>query len=155
MRSHFFLLCVLGLPFVSVAQTNQAAWTGLSGLQAGQAIQIVDTASKKHSGTFLSASDTAISYQETAGERSIQRPDVRTVKLTKNTHRLRNTFIGLGVGAGVGAAIGAATDKCSPQAFLDICGPAIGAFAGGLILAVPGAVVGALVPSHRTVYDAP
>jgi hypothetical protein len=154
MRSHFFLLCVLGAPCLSLAQPNQASWTGLSALQAGQAIQIVDAASKKHSGTFLSVSDTAISYRETAGEHSIERQDVRTVQLTKNTHRLRNSFIGLGVGAGVGAAIGAASNHCNAQAFEPVCGPAVGA-AVGVIFAVPGAVVGALVPSHKTVFNAP
>ncbi len=124
MRMLLVLLCVLGIPCASLAQTNQASWATLSGLRAGQNIQIVDTASKKHSGTFTSVSDTAISFRATAGEQSIQKQDVRSIRLMKNTHRLRNTLIVAGVGAGVGAGIGAATYKpCSQEPFcLDIGG---------------------------------
>ena len=134
----------------------------LSALVMGQKIQIVDMNSKKHSGTFVQVSDTAISYQETAGEQTIEKHDVRSVKLMTNKHRLRNTLIGMGigggVGAGVGAGIGAATfHSCSSQSF---CIQPVGqggqtgiaaafGFAGG---AAVGAVVGALSPSHSTIY---
>jgi hypothetical protein len=94
--------------------------------------------SKKHSGSFVSVSDTAISYRETTGERSIPKQDVVSVKLLEHKHRLRNTPIVVGVGAGIGAGIGAALHKsCSSQSFcLDIGGAAlpagIGAVVGGL-----------------------
>jgi outer membrane lipoprotein SlyB len=153
MRSLFFLLCVLGLPCVSAAQTNHASWALLNGLQPGQKIQLVDTASKKHTGTFLRVSDTAVSFSESNGEQSIQKQDVRSVKLMKNSHRLRNTAIGLLAGAGVGAAIGAAAfHGCSPQDFFCI-GSGGGAAIVGVMGGAAGAVVGALVPSHDTIYD--
>jgi hypothetical protein len=155
MRKVLLLLCVFGTPSLSLAQTSQPSWGDLKGLQAGQSIQVIDTNSKKHSGTFLSLSDTAISYMEVAAEHSIERQDVRSVKLMKNPHRVRNTIIGLGVGAGVGAGIGAATHKsCSSQSFcLDIGGRALPAAVGGVIGGVGGAVIGVLIPSHRTIYD--
>jgi len=84
------------------------------------------------------------------------------VKLMESKHRVRNTLVGLGlgggVGAGVGAGIGAATfHSCSSQSF---CIQPVGkggsagiaaviGFAGG---AAVGAVVGALLPSHSTIY---
>ena len=149
MRSHLFLLCVLGLPCLSLAQTNQASWALLSGLQPGQKIQLIDTASKKHSGTFSSVSDTAISFSDSKGEQSIQRQDVRSVKLMQNKHRLRNTLIGAGVGAGAGAGIIAATWE--NHGFLG--GKGVGAAVGAVIGGVAGAAVGALLPSHGTVYS--
>jgi hypothetical protein len=108
MRKILFLICVLGIPCASWSQTNQASWANLSTLRAGQKIQVVEMNSKKHSGTFVNVSDTAIWYKEAAGEQAIQRHDVRSVKLMENKHRLRNTLIGGAVGAGAGAGIGAA-----------------------------------------------
>ncbi len=155
MRRLLFLVCLLGLPCVSFSQLSQATWTNLSSLNPGQKIQIVDTNSKKHSATFTSVSDTAISFRDSAGEQSIPKQDIRSVKLTANKHRMRNTLIFAAVGAGVGAGIGAATHKsCSSQSFcLDVGGRALPAGIGAVIGGLGGAVVGALLPSHSTVYD--
>jgi hypothetical protein len=110
--------------------------------------------SKKHSGTFVNVSDTAISYRETAGEQTIQKQDIRSVKLMENRHRLRNTLIGAAVGAGVGAVIGAATDHtCSGPGCLNVIGKG---GAAGIVAAVGfvgGAVAGALLPTHNTIYS--
>ena len=163
MRTIVLLICILGLPCAALAQTNQASWAILSGLQLGQSIQVIDSSSKKHSGTFMSVSDTAISLRVTAGEQSIQKQDVRTVKLMANKRRARNTLVGGAVGgsigAGVGAIIGAAAHKgCAPGAFcFDVIGEGgsagIGAVTGFLGGVVTGGVIGALVPSHTTIYD--
>lgn len=162
MRKTLFLICVLGPPFAAGAQTDQASWENLSALQAGQKIQVVDMNSKKHSGTFVNVSGIAISYQDAAGEQTIQKQDVRSVKLLGSKHRVRNTLVGIGVGGGVGAGtgagIGAATfHSCSSQSF---CVQPVGkggstgiaavvGFAGG---AAVGAIVGALLPGHSTIY---
>lgn len=153
MRAIVFLLCVCGLSSASVAQSNPA-WSSLTGLHAGQKIQIVETNAKKHSGTFVNVSDTAISYQENAGQQTIQKQDVRMVKLLDNKHRLRNTFIGGAVGAGVGAGIGAAVYKpCSGSFCIDPGGRAIPAGIGAVVGGVAGVVVGVLLPSHSTIYN--
>ena len=141
--------CVLGLPCVSWAQTNRASWANLSVLQAGQKIQIVDMNSKKHSGTFVNVSDTAVSYHEAAGEQTIQKQDVRSVKLMENKHRLRNTLIGGAVGAGAGTGIGAASWE--NDGFLG--GKGVGAEVGAVFGFVGGAIVGALLPSHKMIYS--
>src|SRR5579862_2443263 len=128
MRNIFFLVCILAIHFVALAEKKQSSWETLSGLQTGQSIQVVDSSSKKHSGTFISASDTVISLRTTIGEQSIQKQDVRLVLLMANKRRARNTLVGgaIGgaVGAGVGAIIGAASHKgCAPGVFcLDVIG---------------------------------
>jgi hypothetical protein len=151
----FLLLIVLGPSCAAFAQTDRASWANLKGLQPGQKIQVVGTTSKKHSGNLVSISDTTISYRETNGEQSIPREDVLSVKLMQNKHRLRNTLIVAGVGAGVGAGIGAATHKgCSSQSFcLDIGGAALPAGIGAVVGGLGGAVTGALLPSHSTIYQ--
>jgi hypothetical protein len=155
MRKKFLLLFVLGLSCAAFAQTDRASWANLSGLQPGQRIQVVGMTSKKHSGNFVSISDTAISYRETNGEQSIPKLEVVSVKLMEHKHRLRNTLIVAGVGAGVGAGIGAALHKsCSSQSFcLDVGGAALPAGIGAVVGGVGGAVVGILLPSHSTIYQ--
>jgi hypothetical protein len=164
MRNIFFLVCILAIHFVALAQNNQTSWETLSGLQSGQNIQVVDSSSKKHSGTFVSVSDTTISIRITTGEKSIQKQDVRIVRLMANQRRARNTLVGGAIGgamgAGVGAIIGAATHKgCTSEEFcLDFIGTGgsagLGAAAGFLGGATVGGVIGALVPSHTIIYDA-
>ena len=155
-RKIFLLLLLLGLPCAAFAQADRASWANLSGLQPGQRIQVVGMTSKKHSGNFVSISDTAISYREANGQQSIPKQEVLSVKLMEHKHRLRNTLIVAGVGAGVGAGIGAAVHKsCSSQSFcLDIGGAALPAGIGAVLGGVAGAVVGFFLPSHSTVYQA-
>jgi hypothetical protein len=157
MRKLWMLICVLGMPCVASAQNNHAAWENLSALQAGQKIQVVEMNSKKVSGRFVSVSDKAISLEEAAGQQTIQRQDVRSVKLMKREHLVRDALIGAGVGAGVGAAIGAASySPCKPSQSFCIDPVGRGGAAGivAVIGGVAGAVVGALVPNHKTIYRA-
>jgi hypothetical protein len=136
------------MPCVTSARNNRAAWENLSTLQAGQKIQVVEMNSKKDKGTFLNVSETAISLQLADGVRTIQRQDVRNVKLMKHAHRLRNTLIGAGVGFGAGFGIGVATENRDVISHLE------NRLLGGGIGLLGGAVVGALLPSHKTVYRA-
>jgi hypothetical protein len=150
------LICIVGASCASWAQAGQQSWTNLGVLHERQKIQVVDMNSKKYSGTFVNFSETALSYQGTKGEQTIQKQDVRRVKLMENKHRMRNTLIGAAVGAGAGAVIGAASyQPCSPSQFLCIQPVARGAIAGigAVVGSAAGAVVGALLPSHSTIYS--
>ena len=155
MRKLLWVVCVFGVSCASLAQVNQSSWASLSGLRPGQKIQVVDVSSKKHSGVFESVSDSAIVFSEKTGEQSVQKQDIRAVKLMENKHRLRNTLVVGAAGAGVGAAIGAATYKgCSSPSFcLDIGGRGLPTGVGAVIGGVGGVVVGVLLPSRETVYD--
>src|SRR6476660_7877044 len=108
MRMILPVLVILAFSCASAALDAQSSWANLNGLKVGQKILVIEENSKKHSGTFLSVSDSAITFRESTGERSVQKADVRRVKL-RNQRRLRNTLIGTGVGAGAGAVLGAAT----------------------------------------------
>jgi hypothetical protein len=148
MRKLLFLICVLGMPCVSWAQSNPPSWENLNTLQPGEKIQVTEMNSTKVSGTFLNISDAAISLQEGARQEMVPMQDVRSVKLTTQQHRLRNTLLGAAIGFGVGLGIGAATYQ---QGFL---GRGFQAEVGGLFGVVCGAVVGAVWPSHKTIYRA-
>jgi hypothetical protein len=157
MRKLWIFICFLGIPCSALSQTSQKSWESLSTLQPGQKVQVVEMGSKAESGTFLSFSSTAISLQESAGAQVVQRQDVRRIKLMDHSHRLRNTLIGAGVGAGVGAVIGAATNL-HPCGTASPCTPILSTPESAGIVAVvgfvSGAVVGLLLPSHKTIYSA-
>lgn len=152
MRSLWVLLCALAIPCLSFSQTDQSSWKNLNSLRAGEQITVVAAHSQKYIGTFATVSDDAIKLDGPGGEVTVQRTDVKRVTLQKNK-RLRNALILAGVGAGVGAGIGAAVGGnhgglcCANRAKL------VPAFAGAL--AALGAVIGAAIPSHPTVYRAP
>lgn len=148
MRNRLLLLCVLGVSCVSVAQSNQASWAKLSRLQPGQQIEVSEMNGKKHSGALVNVSDSAISLRDARGEQSVPSQEVRSVRLRKGNHRLRNTLIGAGIGAGAGAGVTAAAWE--PHGFLG--GRGVGATVGAIIGGLAGAIVGAVVPSHDTVY---
>ena len=102
----------------------------------------------------MNVTDAAISLQAESGPQTIQKPDVRSVKRMKNIHRLRNTLILASVGAGVGAGIGASTyHSCpSPQTFCFDFGRALPAAIGATAGLFGGAAIGALIPTHETIY---
>jgi hypothetical protein len=149
MRKILVLVCLIGMSSASWAQNDQS-WANLSALHPGQEIQVIELNSKKHSGTFVSFSETAITLQDIAGGQTIPRQNVRKVKLGPSKRRLRNTLIAAGVGAGAGAGIGAATWE--NRGFVG--GKGVGATVGLAIGFIAGAVVGVLLPAHHTVYSA-
>ena len=146
MRKIWFLICVLAATYTSWAQSGPASWQNLNSLHEGERIQVLEKNSRKVSGTFLNVSEAAISVQDQAGSQALRRQDIVRVRLMKNKHRLRNAFIGAGIGAGLGAALGGATNN----GFVNR-----GVFAAGVAasFSVPGAVVGALLPDHSTIYN--
>ncbi len=148
MRKLLAELCLFAIPMISAAQSGPSSWANLTTLHPGQKIQIVESNSTKHSGTFESFSDSAISIRDSRGEASIQRQDVKTVKLMENGHRMRNLLIGAGVGAGAGAGIAAAAWESHGYLRGKGTGAALGAGLGGLA----GLIAGTLIPSHETVY---
>jgi hypothetical protein len=146
MRKSWFLICVLAATYTSWAQSGPASWQNLNSLHEGERIQVREKNSRKVSGTFLNVSEAAISVQDQTGSQALQRQDIVRVRLMKNKHRLRNAFIGAGIGAGLGAALGGAANN----GFVNR-----GVFAAGVAasFSVPGAVIGALVPDHSTIYN--
>jgi hypothetical protein len=148
MRKFLLLVCVLGTATALWGQAGRGSWESLSTLRAGQKIQVVDAKFKKHSGTLVSVSATAISLRGAGGEQSVVKEDVRSVKVP-GRHRLRNTLIGGAVGAGAGAGVLAAAWEDKGFVSGKGTGAAVGAGIGGVV----GLVIGALSPSTSTIYS--
>jgi hypothetical protein len=147
-RKIVLLLCILLMPSISFAQSKQASWTNLSALHAGQKIQITGTDSKKHSGTFLSFTDTSISYHDASGDQTIQKLNVSSVRNLENHHRLRNALIGAAIGGGAAGGITAGAEKNH-----DPIGRGVDSVEAALGGIVAGALIGAFLPTHSLVYD--
>lgn len=154
MRKILLLLCVLALPCVSSAQSSESSWENLNALRPGQKIEVVETNLKKDTGTFAAVSDDAIRINESTGEQSIPRASVMRVTLRHNKHRLRNTLIGAAVGAGAGAVIGAASYKTCSSSCIGGFNRGEAAGIGAAVGFIGGAAVGAVIPSHPTIYRA-
>ena len=148
MRKILLLVWTFTLSCTLLAQQNPASWASLSTLQPGHKIEILDATSKKHSGTFVSVSDTAITLQEAGGDQTISKKDVVRVKL-ENKHRLRNTLVGAGIGAGIGVPITVAVAKTDNYPRNKTGEATVGIVVGGFF----GAVVGAFIPTHNTMYE--
>ncbi len=152
MRKLLFAICVFGVS--ATLQAQGQSWENLTKLHTGDKIQVLELNSTKVSGKFVSVSDGSISL-EADGTQNIQKQDVKSVKLMRNKHRLRNTLIVAGVGAGVGAGIGAAAHHSCPSTeefCFDIGGRTFPAAIGATIGLIGGGVIGAFLPSHETVY---
>src|ERR1700689_1285470 len=77
MRKIVLLICALGTACTLWGQAEKGSWESLSTVRAGQKIQVIDANKKKHSGTLVSVSATAISLQEAGGEQNVAKQDVR------------------------------------------------------------------------------
>ena len=81
MRKLLAAMCILLVSSTSWAQNKSSSWDNLRTLQAGEKIQVRAFKSKKITGDFLNVSDTAMQVQSEEGSQTIQRQDVRSVKL--------------------------------------------------------------------------
>lgn len=154
MRQLALLAVFLGMPVLSLAQTNQNSWDALNTLRAGQRIEVFETNLKNHKGTFSAVTGEDIQLREGESDVAIPRQNVMRVTLLDKSHRLRNAFIFGTVGAGTGAGISAAATRCPPPNGFSLCGVGRGAIIGGsaVVGLLAGGGIGAAIPSHPTIY---
>jgi len=146
------LLSVLGLSATVCAQKSKDSWSNLDRLKEGQGIQVVESNMKNHSGKFVSVTDESLSLQEKGSDVSIKREDIVRVSTSSAPKRVEHAAIGLVAGAAIGLGIGAAAG--SAHGFLGGSSRGITSLVG-VVFGIPsGAVVGAVVPAHTTVYRA-
>lgn len=151
-RARLILVMFLCLPAMLWAQKQQASWSDLRGLRAGQGIEVIESSMKHHSGEFIDVTDEVLTFQEGGSDLSIKREDVVRVSTSSAPRRGEHAVIGLVVGGGIGAAIGALAG--SSHGFLGGSDRGIAALVGIVIGAPSGALVGAVIPANTTIYRA-
>src|SRR6202034_121742 len=153
--TRLILVLILGLPATLWAQRQQASWSDLRGLRAGQGIEVIESNMKHHSGEFIAVTDEILTFQESGSDLSIKRVDIVRVSTSSAPTRGEHALIGLVVGGAIGAGIGAvAGSSGSKTGWFNFNTRGIGALIGVAIGAPSGALVGAVIPARTTVYRA-
>jgi hypothetical protein len=148
----------MGLSFAALlialslgAQTPRAigTWDTLKSLAPGTEILASRFSQGDLRGLIQSVTDDAIVINTSKSQETVARTMVVRVAIRRKGHRLRNTFIGLGVGTGTGLAIGG-IQNATCKTFL--CG--IGSAVWPPLGAIAGTIVGAIIPTGgwREVY---
>ncbi len=149
-RARLILVMFLGLPAMLWAQKQQASWSDLNRLKAGQGIEVIESRVQRHAGAFVTVTDELLTLQEGGSDVSIKRGDVVRVSTSSAPRRGEHAVIGLVVGGGIGAAIGALAG--SSHGFLGGSSRGITALVGIAVGAPSGALVGAVIPAQTTIY---
>lgn len=129
------LLILVGAAMASAQKTD---WANVKGLTIGREIR-VSLEGKSFRGQLQNVTDDSLVIVAASSQQTLARADIKKVSTKGESHRLRNTLIGLGIGAGAGLGIGAGSDAgCSPHCFL-------GNDLGKAIFTPIGAIVGTVV----------
>jgi hypothetical protein len=127
-----------------------AGWEEVRGAAPNQKVDVSLRNAEGVKGTFVSATETSLVVRDAAGERSIARDQIRRVRVSDPSRRIRNTAIGAAIGLAAGIGIGfAACPHCANEGNGGkFVGPAAAAGAG------IGAAAGLLPAPYRTIYKA-
>jgi len=91
-------------------QQSKTDWASVKKLPVGDEIRVSTSAGKSYRGQLQSVTDESLIIVAASSQETLARPQVAKVGTKRDSHRARNTLIGLGVGAGTGLAIGAGVD---------------------------------------------
>lgn len=144
------LVFFLAIPAVLCAQKQKGQWSDLNGLKVGQGIDVAESNMKSHGGEFVAITEEAITLREKGTDVSVKRENVARVSTASGARRGEHAVIGLLVGAGMGAAIGALAGSRS-KGWIGLS-EGVGALVGIATGGTGGAIVGAVIPAHTTIY---
>lgn len=133
------------LAFAATLSAADPNWANVKSLTVGAEIR-VSSPDKKFQGQLQSVTDESLVIVAANTEQSLPRAQVLKVSTKGESHRKRNTLIGLGIGAGTGLGIGAGLDHgCSTNCFFrnDNLGKAIFTPLGAVI----GTIIGVAWPT--------
>ena len=124
-----------------------ACWDAVQRVSPDHKVEVT-TKGETARGTFVSASETALVFRTKSGEQSIQRTDVRKVRVADPSRRMRNGLLGSAIGLGAGIGLGFAICPYCPNEGNGgkFIGPMSAAGAGA------GAAAGFLPSPYRTIY---
>ncbi len=92
-----------------------AGWEAVQRVAPDHKVEVVMAKGETTRGTFVSANETAIVFRTKSGEQSIQRADVRKVRVADPSRRMRNGLLGTAIGLGAGIGLGFAVCPYCPN----------------------------------------
>ena len=129
------------------AQPNLTDWSTVKALATGADVRIT-TGSRMVRGKILRTTDDSLVLAFGKGQEMFTQQEVTRVLLRGDSHRGRNSLIGLGAGAAVGAIIGATAHQDCTGWCIFYTSRGADAAGGAIVLGGIGAAVGALIPSR-------
>lgn len=130
-----------------VAFAQKTNWANVTALGVGEEIRVSLDGGKSFRGHIQSVSDESLIIVAASSQETLARAQILRVSFKTDSHRGRNTLIGLAIGAGAGLAVGAGADHtCSPGCLVS---DNIGKEVLTPIGAILGAVVGVAWPTGR------
>ena len=142
-----FCLAVISMAATALAQSNATDWNTVKGLATGADVRITAGSRTVH-GKVLRVSDEAIVLAFGKGQEMFPQQEVLRIRLKGDSHRGRNSLIGLGSGAAAGAIIGAAAHQDCSGFCIFYTSRGTGTAIGAIVLGGIGAAVGALIPTR-------
>jgi hypothetical protein len=135
------------LAAIASAQAKFTDWNTVKALATGAEVRIT-TGSRTVRGRVLRVTEDTLVLGSGKSQEMFPQQEVKRVLLRGDSHRGRNSLIGLGGGAALGVIIGAAAHQdCSGWCFFNTSRGADAA-GGAIALGGIGAIVGALIPSR-------
>ena len=131
----------------AAAQPNSTNWNTVKALTSGADVRIT-AGSRTVGGKIVRVTDDDLLLISGKGQEMFAQHDVTRVLLKGNSHRGRNSLIGLGAGAAAGVIIGAAAHQDCTGFCIFNTSRGTDMAAGGLVLGGIGAAVGALLPTR-------
>jgi len=129
------------------AQTKFTDWNTVKALATGANVRIT-TGSRTVRGSILRVTDDALVLGTGKSQEMFPQQEVKRVLLRGDSHRGRNSLIGLGVGAPAGLITGAVGHQDCTGWCIFYTSRGTDMAAGAIILGGIGAAVGALIPTR-------
>lgn len=123
-------------------------WDSLRGLKSGDAVVVTERTGREVKGSFRAVSADAIQVETSGGEVSVERPQVRKVKMKSASRRARNVAIGAAAGIAIGVTVDQTLGTRLRNEGNESGRAAMYAAPIGLLAGVP-----ALLPAYVTVYQ--
>jgi hypothetical protein len=148
MSKHVWLAAMFVLmAALAAAQTKFTDWSTVKALATGASVRIT-TGSRTVHGSVLRVTDDALVLGTGKSQEMFPQQEVKRVLLRGDSHRGRNSLIGLGVGAVTGVIIAGATHQDCTSFCFDYGSRGEDMAGAGILLGGIGAAVGALIPSR-------
>jgi len=139
---------VLAMSMLAAVTAFGAEWDSVARITEGQKIEVKLRDGAELKGTFVSATAESIAIRYKSGERSVDRVNVRQVRVYDPGRRTLRGVLWTAIGAGAGAGFGfAICPGCANEgAGAKYVGPAVAIGAAG------GGVLGFLASPYKTIY---
>ncbi len=148
MSKHIWLAAMLVLmASLAPAQAKFTDWSTVKALATGAEVRIT-TGSRTVNGRILRTSDDSLVLATGKSQEMFPQQEVKRVLLRGDSHRGRNSLIGLGAGAAAGLITGAVGHKDCTGWCIFYTSRGTDMAAGAIILGGIGAGVGALIPTR-------